>query len=102
MPRRKAVTTYARELAKSLTPDQLRELSSHILEAAEKPHLDKKEHQKAQKALKNAHTRVQAAEERLTELLAEAGHTNAEINAEIQDLKGKAEKERLAAAKASA
>lgn len=96
MPRRKAVTTYARELAKSLTPDQLRELSAHILEAAEKPQLDKKAHAKAQKAIKTAHNRLQTAEENLASLLAEAGHTNAEINEEIRTLKLQADKERMA------
>lgn len=101
MPRRKAVTTYARELAKILSPEQLRELSSQVLELSEKPQLDKKVHLKAQKAVKSAHNRLQTSEENLAALLTEAGRTNAEINEEIQILKRKADKER-AAAKAAA
>jgi hypothetical protein len=96
MPRGKAVTTYARELAKTLSADQLRELSGHLLEQAEKPQLDKKAHTKARKAVKTAFAKLQTAEETLTGILADAGRSNAEINDEIRDLRQSADRERIA------
>jgi hypothetical protein len=97
MPRGKAVTTYARELAKTLSADQLRALSGHLLEHADKPQLDKKAHDKARKAVKTASAKLQNAEETLTVLLADAGRSNSEINEEIRDLRQSADRERVAA-----
>jgi len=97
MARRKAVTTYVRELEKVLSPEQLRELSSLALEAADKPQLDKKAHAKARKAVQNAYAKLLAAEVSLTDILAEAGRTNAEINEEIRELRQAGERTQVSA-----
>jgi hypothetical protein len=92
MARGKAITTHARELSKILTPEQMRELSQHLITEADKPRLDKKVYAKARRDVQAAFIKLQTVEERLTELLTDAGKSNSEINEEIKDLQRTAER----------
>ena len=95
MGRGKAITTHVRELSKILSPEQMRELSQHLITEAEKPHLDKKLYAKARRDVQAAYVKLQSVEERLTELLTEAGKSNSEINEEIKELQRTAERKSI-------
>lgn len=95
MARTKAMSTRARELAKELNAEQIRQLAEFLKEEAEKPQLDKKQYNKIKREYKSAYTRLTNTEEALSTLLAQAGKDNSEINAEINDLRHEAERSRL-------
>jgi hypothetical protein len=98
MARTKAMSTRARELATDLTPDQLKQLAELLSQEAEKPRIDKKEYSRIRRELRSAYVKSAVSEERLSVLLAEAGKTNDEINAEISTLRREAEKDRISGA----
>ncbi len=102
MPRTKAMSTIAKELAKSYRPDQLIELSDLVKQEAAKPRLDKRVYSRMQREVKAAYVKKYQAEENLTVFLAEAGKSNDEINAEIETLKRDAEREAVSAPVAKA
>ncbi len=102
MPRTKAMSTVAKELAKNFAPDQLRQLAEHVLQEAEKPRMDKRVLGRLQRVVKAAYVKQYQAEESLTVFLSEAGKSNDEINDEIQQLRREAEREAVSAPAAKA
>ena len=97
MPRTKAMTTRARELAKELNPEQIKQLAELLSQEAEKPRIDQKQYQRLQREVRSAYVRLTNAEEQLSTLLTEAGKTNDEINDEINELRRTAERARVSA-----
>lgn len=96
MARTKALTTVARELAKTYRPEQLEELSELVRQEAAKPRLDKRVYGRMQRQVRAAHAKKYQAEESLTMLLTEAGKTNDEITEEIENLRREGERDAVA------
>lgn len=95
MPRKKSMTTVARELAKTYSPEQLRKLSEEVLMEAAKPRVDKRILGRLHRAVKAAYIKQFHAEEELTAYLSEAGKTNDEINQEVDMLRRDAERDAI-------
>ena len=93
MPRTKALTTHAREIAKNFSPDQLRQLAEALQQEATKPRLDRKELTRLHREFRNGFVRSNQAEFTLVKLLEATGRTASQIESELESLRKEAQKD---------
>jgi hypothetical protein len=92
MPRTKAMTTRARELAKVLSPEQMKQLADLLAGEAEKPRVDRRQVARLERDFLIAHARARLLEEKLAIAHAAYGVPNIDVEAAIAKLKADAEK----------
>lgn len=98
MARTKAMSTYAKEFAKSHTPEQLKKLADALVQEAEKPRLDRKEVTRLQREIRGAYVRMKMAEASLSKMLAGVGRPQEQIENELAAIQQEAVKDAAAAA----
>ena len=97
MARTKAMTTHAKELAKSFTPQQLKKLADALAQEAEKPRLDRKEVTRLHREIRGAYVRMKMSEASLSKMLAGIGRTQEQIENELAAIQREAVKDAAAA-----
>lgn len=92
MPRTKAMSTRARELAKVLSPEQMKQLAELLATEAEKPRVDKRQISRLEREFKTAHAKSKVLEEKIQAIHEAYGKGREQIEAEIARLREEAEK----------